>query len=126
MLIQGVKRITIKYTQCSTSKRFAAIGVRTKRTTRKMRLNLDKNNNINSRNQTRPESGINLFSPKTNSFLDRCKNVIIKCFIQEGIRLWREEIYTGFWPGLIPGINIIIFYRDSILFFLLFSLFLLQ
>ena len=72
-----------------------------------------KNNNyINSRNQTRPESSMNPFSPKTNSFLDRSKNVIIKCSIQEGIRLWREGIHTGFLPGLIPGINIIIIFES--------------
>ena len=83
---------------------------------------LKNNNNINSMNQIRPESGINSFSPKTNSFLDRSKNIIIKCSIQEGIRLWWERIYTRFWPGLIHGINIIIiFNRDSISFFLLFS-----
>ena len=73
-----------------------------------------KNNNINSRNKSRPGSGINFFSPKTYFFLDRNKNVIIKYSIQERIRLWREEIYTRFWPGLTPGINIIIIFLIEI------------
>ena len=68
---------------------------------------LKNNNYINSRNQIRPKSGMNSFSQKTNSFLDKSKSVIIKCFIQEGIRLWREGIHTEFWSDLIPRINIL-------------------
>ena len=71
---------------------------------------LKNNNYINSRNQTRPESGINSFSPKTNSFLGRTFYYYIFTSTQEGIRLWREGIYTGFLLGLISGINIIIIF----------------
>ena len=70
---------------------------------------LKNNNYINSRNQSQPESGINSFPPKTNSFLIKTFYYFIFTSIQEGIRLWSEGIYTGFWLGLIPGINIIFF-----------------
>ena len=68
---------------------------------------IENNNYISSRNQTQPESGMNPFSPKTNSFLDRTFYYYIFTFIQEGIRLWREGIHPRFWLGLIPRTNII-------------------
>ena len=71
---------------------------------------LKNNNYIYSRNQTLPESGINSFSPNTNSFLDWKFYFYILTSIQEGIRIWREGIYTRFWQGLIPRINIIIIF----------------
>ena len=71
---------------------------------------LKNNNYINFRNQTRPESGINSFSPNKNSFLGRTFYYYIFTSTQEGILIWREGIYTGFWPGLIPEINIIIIF----------------
>ena len=90
-------------------------------------ISIKNNNYINSRNQIRPESGINPFSSKTNSFLDRTFYSYIFISIQEWIRFWREGIYTGFRSDLIPGINIIIiFNRNSISFFLLFSFFMFQ
>ena len=80
---------------------------------------IENNNYISSRNQTQPESGMNPFSPKTNSFLDRTFYYYIFTFIQEGIRLWREGIHPRFWLGLIPRTNIItIFYSRYNLIFL--------
>ena len=86
-----------------------------------------KNNYINSRIQSRPESGMNPFSINHNSFL---KNYFFSkyfIFIQEGIMINREGIHTRFWPRLNPGINIIIFSSDStwicmLLLFLLFPM----
>ena len=43
------------------------------------------NNYINSRTQTRPESGMNPFPPRHNSFWDNHKNVRRKSVILEGI-----------------------------------------
>ena len=73
-------------------------------------IGLINNNYIDSENQTRPESGINPLSPNPNSFKDNHKNIIRNMIILEGIRIRWEGIYTGFWPGLVLGINIIIIY----------------
>ena len=88
---------------------FAAIGRRGKRRSRKVeKSKFYRNNNyINSRTQTRPESGMNPLPPRHNSLLDNHKSKR-KRVIQEGIMTRRKGIHTGFWPGLSPGINIII------------------
>ena len=73
-------------------------------------MELKNNNYINSRNQTRSESGMDPFSLRPNSFLDNLFFSYIFIIILKVIRIRREGIHTGFWPGLVPGINIIIIF----------------